>query len=54
MAYWNVLNNDLQQMERCGKAYISNLQINMLTTYLNVNFNEMLETFQRTYAQYLY
>ena len=33
-----------------------NLQINMLTTYLNVNFNKMLESFifQRSYAQYLY
>ena len=29
---------------------LSNLQINMLTTYMNVNFNKMLETliFQRS------
>ena len=35
---------------------LSSLQINMLTTYMNVNFNEMLETltFQQSYAQYLY
>ena len=35
---------------------LSNLQINMLTTYVNVNFNKMLETliFQRSYAQHLY
>ena len=35
---------------------LSDLQINMLTTYMNVNFNKMLETliFQRSYAQYLY
>ena len=28
----------------------------MLTTYMNENFNKMLETliFQRSYAQYLY
>ena len=36
--------------------YCLNLQINMFTTYMNVNFNEMLETliFQRSYAQHLY
>ena len=35
---------------------LSNLQINMLSTYINVNFSEMLETliFQHSYAQYLY
>ena len=38
---------------------LKNLQINikiLLTIYMNVNFNKMLETliFQRSYAQYLY
>ena len=34
----------------------SNLQINILTTYMNVNSNKMLETliFQQSYAQHLY
>ena len=36
--------------------YCLNLQINMFTTYMNANFNKMLETliFQRSYAQHLY
>ena len=35
---------------------LTNLQINMLTTYMDMNFNKMLEvlTFQQSYAQYLY
>ena len=35
---------------------LSNLQINMLTTNLNVNFNKMLETliFQRSYEHKTY
>ena len=35
---------------------LSYLQINMWTTYMNVNFNKMLETLilQQSYAQYLY
>ena len=35
---------------------LSNLQIKMLTTFMNVNFNKMLETltFQQPHAQYLY
>ena len=43
------------QSERAqGPIYI--LKINMLTTYMIVNFNKMLEMlpFQQSYAQYLY
>ena len=47
------LNRSFKRLYDCT---LSNLQINILTIYMKVNFNKMLETliFQRSYAQYLY
>ena len=39
-----------------NRFYCQNLQRNMLTTYMNVNFHNIFETsnFPQSYAQYLY